>query len=346
MRGRGIASLSAACRPEIVGVYREPAGVPASLSSGQFFYLVFDRRAHAVSRVGTAGKNHHVEAGRHRPRKHGAAVDPSAFDAEPGGGRSWVGRRAWRAARGACQVFTSRAASSEDITRRAGSAPPHPPSEQYRAERHWGSLPVHGNPPCCEPARKNRFASMTEVRPRPQADAGLVGALFRRAPGARDDADVHLAVETRLPLVDPRGGFLLRLPGGIPDVPGSTTGGTPPLSRRHIEGLSSDRAIAALRTVWPAPAWRRTRQGSAAGGADAAERPPSTQRGQLWVRPGAALLVRLRRRRQQDAVVRSKGQAILSPSSLSFHGVRAPARDAGAATSLHAGAPGHVRPVS
>jgi len=66
--------------PHIVGVFRDAAGFQ-QVASGQYF--VFDRRAHAVFGVDAAMKTTWklVDIG----QEAGRLLDPSAFDAEPGG---------------------------------------------------------------------------------------------------------------------------------------------------------------------------------------------------------------------------------------------------------------------
>jgi hypothetical protein len=74
-----------------------------------------------------------------------------------------------------------------------------------------------------------------------------IGALRRT--GQEQDADLHLAMNAGLPLVNPTGGFYFVFQAGVPlfrkyDRQGRL------LFERHIEGIELDPLIAALPTVW------------------------------------------------------------------------------------------------
>jgi hypothetical protein len=75
-----------------------------------------------------------------------------------------------------------------------------------------------------------------------------IGAL--RPTGHEADAELHLALNAGLPLVNPRGGFYYVFQAGIPmfrkyDREGQL------LFERHIEGIELDRSVAAIPTLWP-----------------------------------------------------------------------------------------------
>jgi hypothetical protein len=287
--------------PEIVGVYREPAAFQ-QLSSGQ--YLVFDRRAHAVFGV-DAGKTTTwklVDIG----QEPGRVLDPSAFDAEPGG--SFVVADA-PGGRERIQVFSSGGRQLGGFTLPGRSAPritldnivlSGAGSLQYTGSSLLMSQPETGS-------------LMTEF--------GLGGTPTRsigtlRRTGHEMDADLHLALNAGLPLVNPRGGFYYVFQAGVPMFRKyDREGGL--LFERHVEGIELDRSIAALPTVWP----RRPGEGRdrdlplvtpmvRAAAVDA--------QGQLWI----ALLLPYAYVFDADGnkirVVQFKGAGTVSPSSLFF----------------------------
>lgn len=77
--------------------------------------------------------------------------------------------------------------------------------------------------------------------------AGTVGALRRT--GFEGDAEVHHALNSGLPLVDPTGGFYFVFHSGRPMFRRYDAAGTL-LYERHIEGPELDQAINELPTMW------------------------------------------------------------------------------------------------
>jgi hypothetical protein len=287
--------------PEIVGVYREPAAFQ-QLSSGQ--YLVFDRRAHAVFGV-DAGKTTTwklVDIG----QEPGRVLDPSAVGAEPGG--SFVVADA-PGGRERIQVFSSSGRQLGGFTLPGRAAPritldnivlSGAGSLQYTGSSLLMSQPETGS-------------LMTEF--------GLGGTPTRsigtlRRTGHEMDADLHLALNAGLPLVNPSGGFYYVFQAGVPMFRKYDREGRL-LFERHVEGIELDRSIAALPVVWP----RRPGEGRdrdlplvapmvRAAAVDA--------QGQLWI----ALLLPYAYVFDADGnkirVVQFKGAGTLSPSSLFF----------------------------
>ena len=71
-----------------------------------------------------------------------------------------------------------------------------------------------------------------------------------RATGHETDRDVHLALNSGLPLVDPTGGFFFVFQAGQPVFRKYSAAGTL-LFERHIEGPELDAVIQRLPTTWP-----------------------------------------------------------------------------------------------
>jgi hypothetical protein len=81
---------------------------------------------------------------------------------------------------------------------------------------------------------------------------GVPGRTFGtlRATGQEGDRDLHLALNSGLPLVNPRGGFYFVFQTGIPLFRKYDAAGTL-LFERHVEGREIDPVIGALPTRWP-----------------------------------------------------------------------------------------------
>lgn len=220
---------------EIVGVYREPAGYQ-EVRSGQS--LVFDRRAQAVFGVDrdrtTTWKL--VDIG----GEPGRVLDPTAFDAEPGG--SFVvadvpagGER--------IQIFSESGRRLGGFDLRGRSV----------ARVTVGSLVLSG-------IGSLQYTGTSILMSQPETgglitEFGLAGTPTRtigalRATGQERDRDLHLALNSGLPLVDPKGGFYFVFVAGVPMFRKYNQQGRL-LFERHIEGVELDPLIAALPTVWP-----------------------------------------------------------------------------------------------
>ena len=282
-------------------MYREPAAFQ-QLSSGQ--YLVFDRRAHAVFGV-DAGKTTTwklVDIG----EEPGRVLDPSAFDAEPGG--SFVVADA-PGGRERIQVFTSSG------RRLGGFTLPGRPAPRITLDNivlsGIGSLQYTGTSLLMSQPETGSLMTEFGLGGTPTRSIGVL-----RPTAHETDADVHLALNAGLPLVNPRGGYFYVFQAGIPMFRKYDREGRL-LFERHIEGVELDRAIAALPTAWP----RRPGEGRdrdlplvapmvRAAAVDA--------RGHLWVALVQPYTYVYDADGNRTRVVQFKGAGILSPSSLSF----------------------------
>lgn len=221
--------------PEIVGVYREPASFQ-QVGSGQ--YLVFDRRAHAVYGVDAAKTTTWklVDIG----EETGRMLDPSAFDSEPGG--SFVVADA-PGGRERIQVFSGTGRRLGGFTLPGRSA----------ARITLGGLVLSG-------IGSLQYTGTSLLMSQPETGSlmtefGLGGTPTRsigtlRRTGHEQDADLHLALNAGLPLVDPTGGFYFVFQAGVPVFRKYDRQGRL-LFERHVEGIELDPLIAGLPTVWP-----------------------------------------------------------------------------------------------
>lgn len=287
--------------PEIVGVYREAATFQ-QVASGQ--YLVFDRRAHAIYGVDaertTTWKL--VDIG----GEPGRVLDPSAFDSEPGGSFATADAPGGRER---IQVFSSSG------RRLGGFALPG----RALARVTMGDVVLSG-------VGSLQYTGSSIIMSQPEAgglmtEYGLAGSPTRsigalRPTGHEQDANLHLALNAGLPVVNPKGGLYFVFQAGVPMFRKYDQRGRL-LFERHIEGVELDPVLAALPTVWP----RRTDPGAdrelpfvtpviRTAAADPA--------GNLWV----ALVVPYTYVYDGDGnksrVVQLRGAGVISPTSLFF----------------------------
>jgi len=287
--------------PEIVGVYREPAAFQ-QVSSGQ--YLVFDRRAHAVFGV-DAGKTTTwklVDIG----EEPGRVLDPSAFAAEPGG--SFVVADA-PGGRERIQVFTSSGRRLGGFTLPGRSAPRITLDNIVLSG--IGSLQYTGRSLLMSQPETGSLMTEFGLGGTPTRSIGVL-----RPTGSESDADVHLALNAGLPLVNPRGGYYYVFQAGIPMFRKYDREGRL-VFERHIEGVELDRAIASLPTVWPRrPGAGRDRDLPLV--APMVRAAAVDARGYLWVALVQPYTYVYDADGNKARVVRFKGAGIVSPSSLSF----------------------------
>jgi hypothetical protein len=219
----------------IAGRFRDPRGFGQS-SSGQYF--VFDRRAHTVYGVDERMESLWtiVEIG----GEPGRIIDPNGFAVAADG--SFVVADAPRG-QSRLQVFTvagspiglfflpeqsrARLVLEEGIVGGIGSI-------AYTGTSVLVSQPEHG-------------ALFTEYS-RTGVPIRSVGRL--RSTGQEHDPEVHLALNSGIPLADPRGGFYFIFQAGVPVLRKYDERGEL-MFERTMQGREIDGLIANLTTVWP-----------------------------------------------------------------------------------------------
>lgn len=219
----------------IAGRFREPTGFQQA-ASGQYF--VFDRRAHVVfgldSEQSSAWEIVHIGG------EEGRIIDPTAFAVEPNG--TFVVADAPNN-RERIQIFTpagfriggflipgrlkTRVLIENAVLNGIGSL-------QYTGTSILMSQPETG-------------ALITEY--------SLNGGVNRtfgqlRRTGHEDDRDLHLALNSGIPLVDPQGDFYFVFQAGEPVFRKYDAAGRL-VFERHIEGREIDQLVANLPTTWP-----------------------------------------------------------------------------------------------
>lgn len=218
----------------LAGPFREPAGFQQS-ASGQYF--VFDRRAHAVYGLDAALTTSWeiIKIG----AEPGRIIDPTAFSVAPDG-TFVVADTPGGVER--IQIFTpvgfpiggfslpgratARISIDNFVLNGIGTI-------QYTGHSILLSQPDSGG-------------LVTEYQLSSGANRTF-GNL--RKTGHEDDREVHLALNSGLPLVDPTGGFFFVFQAGVPVFQKYDESGRL-LFERHIEGLEIDGFLKSLPTTW------------------------------------------------------------------------------------------------
>ena len=221
--------------PHIAGKFREPTGFQQS-ASGQYF--VFDRRAHVVhgldAQQATSWEIVHIGG------EDGRIIDPTAFAVEPGGTFAVADAPNNRER---IQIFTPagfriggfllpgrlkmRVMIDNAVLNGIGSL-------QYTGTSILMSQPETG-------------ALVTEYTL--NGGANRTFGHLRRT-GHEDDREVHLALNSGIPLVDPSGGFFFVFQTGEPVFQKYDAAGQLVFERR-VHGREIDQFVAALPTSWP-----------------------------------------------------------------------------------------------
>jgi len=219
---------------EHVGLFREPAAFER-LPDGDF--VVFDRAGHTVYRVPTTGApptplvSIGAESGRIIGPSGFAQGDTQLIVADGPGGRERV------------QMFDAHGARLNGFLLPGTAAP----------RITFGTMTLSG-------VSSIDWTGQTLLMSRPE----LGGLIAELSPGGRpvrtigrfrdtgheDDPDLHLALNSGLPLVDPTGGFYFVFHAGVPIFRKYDENGQF-LFERHIEGPELDTTIQNLPTDWP-----------------------------------------------------------------------------------------------
>ena len=218
----------------IVGLFEEPSSFQQS-ESGEYF--VFDRGTHAVYRINAQATEAQkiVDIG----HEDGQIIEPSAFAIDPSG--AFVVADAPHM-RERVQLFHRTGQRLSGFTLPGRSAPRlriggivlnGVGSLQYTGDSVLINLPETG-------------ALVTQYL--------LSGRAWRtfghpRRMGSDDDRDVHLALNSGLPLIDPTGGFYFVFQAGQPVFRKYNQAGQL-VFERHVEGRELDPIIQSLPTAW------------------------------------------------------------------------------------------------
>lgn len=283
----------------VVGAFRAPLGFQQT-DAGQYF--VFDRRAHAVYTVagGVATKVLDIGA------EPGRVLDPSAFDIDPSDGTFVIADAPLRRQR--IQTFTSIGG------RIGGFTLPGPELARVTLDavilNGIGSLQYAGGSIFISQPETGALVSELSLYGEPRRTFGQL-----RPTGQEADPNLHVALNTGLPLIDPTGGFYFVFVAGVPvfrkyDAKGAL------VFERHVEGPEVDEYLRSMPTRWPA---RRTEDGDVLPLVLPAIRTASVDRqGRLWISLMQPYTYVYDASGDKIRTVQFRGADILAPGSLFF----------------------------
>jgi hypothetical protein len=221
--------------PDIVGEFRLPTAFEQD-ASGQYFVL--DRRGHAVYGMdaGISGAWRVVHIG----REAGRIIDPTGF----------------ALARNGTFVVADRPGAFERLQffGRGGNLLGGFTMTGRAAETVVVDSMVVGGPGSVQYDGATVYLNQPETGAL-VAQYSTTGAALRtfgtlRATGQEADRELHLALNSGLPVIHPRGGFCFVFQAGLPVFRRYDAAGTL-IFERHVEGREIDPVLQSLPTQWP-----------------------------------------------------------------------------------------------
>ena len=283
----------------IAGSFRLPLAYQQT-DAGQSF--VFDRRAHAVYTIAGDAAKKVIEVG----AEPGRVIDPTAFALDPADGTFVIADAPFRQQR--IQVFTAGGSRMAGFT-----------LQSKEIARITIDTVVVGGIASIQFNGRSIFINQPETGAL-FSELSLYGEPVRafgelRKTGQEADHDVHLALNSGFPLIDPTGGFYFVFSAGIPafrkyDAKGAL------LFERHIEGPELDDYVRALPGVWPK---RRNGDGDLLPYVPPAIRAAGVDRaGRLWVSLMDSITYVYGATGEKVRIVQFKGADVFAPSSFFF----------------------------
>jgi len=290
---------TAALPAHIAGSFRQPLAYQQT-DAGQSF--VFDRRAHAVYTIAGDTAKKVIEVG----AEPGRVIDPTAFALDPADGTFVIADAPLRRQR--IQVLTANGSRLAGFTLQS--------KEIARVTIDTvvlsgiGSIQFTGRSIFINQPETGALVSELTLYGQPIRTFGEL-----RKTGQEADRDVHLALNSGFPLIDPTGGFYFVFSAGIPAFRKYDPTGRL-LFERHIEGPELDEYVRALPGVWPK---RQNGEGDLLPYV-----PPSIRTagvdgtGRLWVSLMDAVTYVYDRTGEKVRTVQFKGADVFAPSSFFF----------------------------
>ena len=283
----------------VAGQFREPAGFQQS-ASGQYF--VFDRRGHTVYGLDNQQSSAWpiVTIG----GESGKIIDPTAFAVEPNG--TFVVADAPNN-KERIQIFTPAG------FRIGGFTLPGRLKARVVIENAVlngiGSLQYTGTSILMSQPETGALISEYEL------NGGVHRTIGRlRQTGHEDDPEVHLALNSGIPLVDPAGGFFFVFQTGEPVFQKYDASGRLVFERR-IQGREIDALVAGLPSSWPK---RRTSEGELPLVTPTIRTAAVDPDGRLWIAFTVPFTYVFDREGDKVRTVQFRGAGIMTPSSLFF----------------------------
>ena len=283
----------------VAGRFRTPIGYQQS-SSGQYF--VFDRRAHTVFGVDAeqASSWEIVQIG----AESGRIIDPTAFSVAADGTFAVADAPNGRER---LQFF------SPAGFRSGGFFMPGRLTARVVFEQTIlsgiGSLQFNGSSLLMSEPEIGALFAEFDVR---GGVTRTIGAL--RSTGHEDDRDLHLALNSGIPLIDPTGGFFFVFQTGQPAFRKYDREGRL-LFERQVEGREIDPVISGLPTTWPR---RRTDEGTLPLVLPTVRAAAVDRAGRLWISFVVPYTYVYDRDGDKVRTVQFRAAGIISPGSLFF----------------------------
>lgn len=286
--------------PHIVGRFYEPLAFQ-QVTSGQYF--VFDRRAHTVFGLDkeAASAWQIVQVG----HEQGRLIQPSAFDAAADG--TFVVADAPGALE-RVQVFSTAGFPIGGFTLPGRTAPRVTLGKLVL--NGVGSLQYTGRSIIMSQPETGSLFTEYSLGGTPLRSFGIL-----RKTGQERDRDLHTALNSGFPLVNPKGGYYFVFQTGVPMFQKYDASGRL-VFERHIEGREIDELVASQPTEWP----RRSADGEAqiplvepiipAAAVDAG--------GSLWIALRVPFTYVYDDDGEKMRVVQFRGAGLIAPTSLSF----------------------------
>jgi hypothetical protein len=283
----------------VAGQFRQPAGFQQS-ASGQYF--VFDRRAHTVYGLDAQQSSawEVVKIG----GESGRIIDPTAFAVEPNG--TFVVADAPNN-RERIQIFTPAG------FRIGGFLLPGRLKTRVVIENAVlngiGSLQYTGTAILMSQPETGALISEYEL------NGGVHRTIGRlRQTGHEDDPELHLALNSGIPLVDPAGGFFFVFQTGEPVFQKYDASGHLVFERR-IQGREIDALVAGLPSTWPR---RQTTEGELPLVTPTIRTAAVDPDGHLWIAFTVPYTYVFDREGDKVRIVQFRGAGIMTPNSLFF----------------------------
>ncbi len=285
--------------PHIAGRFRDAAGFAQS-AFGQ--YYVFDRRAHTVYGVDEARERvwEIVTIG----AEEGRIIDPTAFSVAPDG--TFVVADAPNG-RERIQIFSPVGFRIGGFLL-PGRARPRVVYENVTVSG-VGSLHYTGKTILLSQPDTGALVSEYALDGTPIRGFGHL-----RATGHEDDREVHLALNSAIPLVDPAGGFYVVFQAGAPLFRKYDRDGTL-VFERAIQGREIDEVVAKLPTTWSR---RKTDEGELAVVAPTVRSAAVDAAGHLWIAFMIPYVYVFDADGDKARVLQLRAAGTIAPSSLFF----------------------------
>ena len=221
--------------PEIAGRFRDPRGFQQS-ASGEYF--VFDRRAHAVWGIDSRleGAFQIVDIG----SEPGRILDPTSFAVAPDG--SFVVADAPRGM-ARIQAFTATGVRTAGFFVDQAARPRITIDNTVMSG--IGTLQFTGTSVLLSQPENGALVSEYTLAGQPARSVGTL-----RATGHESDRDVHIALNSGIPLLAPSGSLYYVFQAGLPVFRKYNRDGQLVLERQ-MQGLELDTVVPALPTSWP-----------------------------------------------------------------------------------------------